>query len=293
MEPVSNVVVTVSNTDLVEFNSSVRLSCSSSGSSRSFLWLNSSSEVTASDRVQLTDGNSTLTIVSVTRYDQGPFRCHVSNPVSSVTSGPILLSIYGRISSASVTSTSTQPIEGTSFNLTCEAAGSVVNRKWKKGDSYVLPDHIKFYDNNRVLSFQPLKKTDNGEYSCEISNPVSSDTAKYIMTVIYGPENVQTAGPSEIRLNQTLTLICSAESTPAASYTWNLNGTEIRNSAVFIKVITKLSDSGQYTCEARNIITGKTSSAVHGLTVTALPDKPSSCSAGCIAGIVIACLVIL
>lgn len=88
-----------------------------------------------------------------------------------------------RISGASVTSTSTQPIEGTSVNLTCEAAGSVVNRKWKKGDSYVLPDHIKFYDNNRVLSFQPLKKTDNGEYSCEISNPVSNDTAKYIMTV--------------------------------------------------------------------------------------------------------------
>lgn len=92
----------------------------------------------------------------------------------------------------------------------------------------------------------------------------------YIFTVCFsdGPENVQITGPSEIHLNQTLTLICSAESTPAASYTWTLNGTEIRNSAVFIKVITKLSDSGKYTCKARNIITEKTSSAVHGLTVT-------------------------
>lgn len=82
-----------------------------------------------------------------------------------------------------------------------------------------------------------------------------------------GPENVQITGPSEIEEKQTLTLTCTAESTPSASYIWTLNWTEIHNSSVFTKDITDSSDSGNYTCKAMNNITERTSSVVHGLTV--------------------------
>ncbi|XP_039475540.1 carcinoembryonic antigen-related cell adhesion molecule 1-like isoform X2 [Oreochromis aureus] len=95
-ESVSNILITSSKTDLVEFNSSVTLVCSASGSPTSFLWFNGSSEVTANDRVHFTDGGSNLTIINVTRFDQGPFRCLVSNLLSNGTSDPVKLSIsYG------------------------------------------------------------------------------------------------------------------------------------------------------------------------------------------------------
>ncbi|XP_042073332.1 carcinoembryonic antigen-related cell adhesion molecule 6-like [Haplochromis burtoni] len=378
---VSNVLVTSSSTDLVEFSASVSLSCSASGSSLSFLWLNGSSEVTASDRVQLTDGGSSLTIINVTRFDQGPFRCRVSNPVSTVTSDPVNLSIsYGpeninlmlsppqgyfaegsdisltcsvgsrppaqfkwflngdqlsdteelrlmnvnmsnsgnyscqafnnktlrsqtsessaitvleEISGSSVKPSINLPVEGTSVSLTCEASGSVFTRNWMKDGSELTPtDNMILSDNNRVLTFDTVKRKDNGEYFCQISNPISSDEAKYNMTVNYGPENVQIKGPNKINIKGTLKLTCSAESTPTARFTWFLNGTEkLTNSAEYIKEEVELSDSGNYTCQAWNNITKKTSSsAVHGLTVT---EKSSGLSAGAIAGIVIACLVLV
>ncbi|XP_039475466.1 carcinoembryonic antigen-related cell adhesion molecule 5-like [Oreochromis aureus] len=380
-EKVSSVSVTSSSTDLVEFSGSVSLSCSASGSSLSFLWLNGSSEVTASDRVQLTDGGSSLTIITVTRSDQGPFRCRVSNPVSTGTSDPVNLSIsYGpeninlilspsqgcfavgsdisltcsvgsrppaqfnwflngdqlldtgselrlmnvqmsqsgnyscqafnsktlrsqtsqpstitvleKISAASVKPSTNLPVEGTSVNLTCEASGSVFTRNWMKDGSDLTPtDNMILSDNNRVLTFDTVNRKDNGEYFCQISNPVSSDGAKYIMIVNYGPENVQIKGPNEINIKDTLKLTCSAESTPSARFTWFLNGTEIlNNSAEYIKEEVEFSDSANYTCQAWNNITERTSSSVvHELTVT---DQPSGCAAGCIAGILITCCVI-
>ncbi|XP_005455594.2 carcinoembryonic antigen-related cell adhesion molecule 5-like isoform X1 [Oreochromis niloticus] len=381
-EKVSSVLVTSSSTDLVEFSGSVSLSCSASGSSLSFLWFNGSSEVTASDRVQLTDGGSSLTIINVTRSDQGPFKCRVSNPVSTSTSDPVNLSIsYGpenihlilspsqeyfavgsdisltcsvesrplaqfkwflngdqlpdsgselrlmnvqmsqsgnyscqafnsktlrsqtshpsaitvleKISGTSVKPSPNLPVEGTSVNLTCEAVGPVFTRKWMKNNSDLTPtDNMILSDNNRVLTFNSVNRKDNGEYFCQTSNSFSSDGAKYIMIVNYGPEKVQLNGPNKTNIKDTLKLTCSAESTPSARFRWLRNGIEIlSNSAEYVREEVELSDSGNYSCQAWNNITERTSSSVvHELTVT---EPSSGLSAGAIAGIVIACFVLV
>lgn len=90
--PISNVTMLAKATNLVEFNDTAVLMCSAVGSFPSYVWMNGSSVVTGG-QVQLSNGYSTLTIVSVTRYDLGPFRCNVSNGVSSTGSQPVSLSI--------------------------------------------------------------------------------------------------------------------------------------------------------------------------------------------------------
>uniref|UniRef100_A0AAQ4RHQ2 Ig-like domain-containing protein n=1 Tax=Gasterosteus aculeatus aculeatus TaxID=481459 RepID=A0AAQ4RHQ2_GASAC len=351
-------------------DTSVRLSCSSYGSSLSFFWLNGSSQLTAGDRVQLSDGGANVTI-NVTRYDQGTFRCCVFNLVSEATSDPISLSIsFGpeninltispslehydegseirltcssesrpaaqfmwflngtmltatepelslvnfqenqsgnyccqalndktlrsiqsqpaavSVLSASVTSETNLSIEGNSFKLSCDAGGSMISREWKKDGVKLTPDdHLSLQENNRVLTLNSLSRKDTGVYLCNVTNPVSQEEAEYKMVVYYGPENVQIKGPSDIDLKTTLTLTCSAESVPA-SYTWMLNSTEIHNSAVYTKDNTEPSDGGNYICEVKNVVTGRTSSALHGLSVTGAPGL----SVGAISGIVILCL---
>ncbi|KAF3839300.1 hypothetical protein F7725_018017 [Dissostichus mawsoni] len=262
--PVSNVTVTSSSTGLVEFNSSVSLSCSSSGSSLSFLWLNSSSEVTGSDRVQITDGGSTLTINNVTRYDQGPFRCCVSNPFSNGTSAPLNLTIYCELLTCmlngpentilTVYPTKEHHQEGSDISLSCSAESRPPAQFTWFLDGDLLSDGPE-------LRLMNVQQNQRGNYSCQAFN---DKTLRYETS----QPSVVSVGPSQIHVGGTFKLTCSAASVAPANYTWMLKGTVIHNSAVFYKNYTELSDSGNYYCEARNDITERKSSAVHELTVT-------------------------
>ncbi|XP_060906285.1 carcinoembryonic antigen-related cell adhesion molecule 2-like isoform X2 [Labrus mixtus] len=170
-EPVSNIMVTDRGTDLVEF-SSIYLSCSSSGSSLFFRWWNDTSEVITSDRVQLTDGGSTLTITNVIRCDQGPYRCLVGNPVSNGSSGLINLSISFGPESTSLKLFPSQEYfaEGSDIIMSCSADSRPAALFYWFFDGGKLPDTGPEFTlmNNHV--------DQSGNYSCQAFN---SKTEKY------------------------------------------------------------------------------------------------------------------
>ncbi|XP_034077477.1 carcinoembryonic antigen-related cell adhesion molecule 5-like isoform X3 [Gymnodraco acuticeps] len=293
--PVTNVVVTSEPTELVEF-SSVSLSCSSSGSSLSFLWLNSSSEVTGSDRVQITDGGFTLTIVNVTRYDQGPFRCRVSNPVSEGTSDPVNLTIYSPVSNVTVTSSSTELVEfNSSVSLSCSSSGSPLSFLWLNSSSEVTgSDRVQITDGGSTLTIVNVMRYDQGPFRCRVSNPVSEGTSDPVtLTIYYGPENtILTISPPKEHHQEgsDISLSCSADSKPSAAFKWFLNGDLLSDGPELSLMNVQMNQSGSYSCQAFNEKTLRyetsTPSSISVLT-------PPGCSGGCIAGIVIAVLVVI
>ncbi|CAK6977087.1 carcinoembryonic antigen-related cell adhesion molecule 5-like [Scomber scombrus] len=185
---VSNVKVTANSTDLVEFNSSVSLSCSSSGSSPSFLWMNGSSEVTASERVQLTDGGRTLTIINVIRYDQGPYSCRVSNAVSGpVPSNEVKLNIsFGPENIILKLSPSEDHyVEGSTIRLSCSA----VSRPSAQFQWFLNGDQLS--DTGPELTLMNIQMSQSGNYRCQAFN---SKTLRYqtsqpsAITVLASPD---------------------------------------------------------------------------------------------------------
>ncbi|XP_033182274.1 carcinoembryonic antigen-related cell adhesion molecule 5-like [Anabas testudineus] len=270
--PVSNVTVTVSNTDLVEFNSSVSLSCSSSGSSLSFLWLNGSSEVTASDRVQFTDGNSTLTVINVTRYDQGPFRCRVSNPVSDGTSDPVNLSIsYGPDNITLTLSPSQQHYEvGSNISLICSAVSTPAAL------FYWFLNGDLLSDTGPELRLINIQMSQSGNYSCQAFNnktlrhETSQPSAVTVLVPVSSIE-VNTSTTEVLEFNSSVSLSCSSSGS-SLSFLWMNGSSEVTasdtvqltdgNSTLTIINVTRY-DQGPFRCRVFNPVSNGTSKPVN------------------------------
>ncbi|XP_035286578.1 carcinoembryonic antigen-related cell adhesion molecule 5 [Anguilla anguilla] len=383
-ESVSNVVATANVTNPVEFNDTVSLTCTATGSKLTYSWLSGGAALVATDHMQLSKDGSVLTILSILRADKGPFACTASNPLTTKTSSPLTFNIsYGpeeismtaspqqpvhstksnitltcsaksspaaqydwlfngenlkkpgpvltltdiqktqggnytclasnpntkrylastvaqislmeKISGAAVTGPTANLIAGnSSANISCQAAkGTIVTTKWLKDGKPLSPsDRVTIFADKSSVGISRVEKTDSGEYQCELSNPVSTNSASYKMIVNYGPEAVAIKGVAAVEVNEKLSLTCAASSDPPATYTWTVNGTvkDVKK-AVYELEKAAYVDSGKYECVASNNVTGKTASAVHTLSVKEKIEE--GLSGGAIAGIVIAVLVAL
>ncbi|KAG9329919.1 hypothetical protein JZ751_028603 [Albula glossodonta] len=255
------------STTLNVYGSSITLSCSAQSSPPAqFQW--------ALNGKMLDREGQELKLENVQRNQSGSYICWAHNSITLryTASKPSVITVLEKISGAEITGPSEPLIAGkSSANLSCQAAaGTSISREWLKGDQPLSPSHrITFSEDKSSVSISPVESTDNGEYQCRLSNPVSTDTVSYNLTVNYGPEDVLIKGATEVEEGKMVELICFAKSEPPANFSWTTNGTDTSvTTAKYIIYNATYDDSGNYTCVAENAVTGLSrSSAVHVLTV--------------------------
>ncbi|XP_035279704.1 hemicentin-2-like [Anguilla anguilla] len=280
LEPVSNVIVRANATDLVELNDTVSLTCSASGSSLFYRWLNGSSDITASELVHLSDGNSTLTISRVLRSDSGPLYCNVSNSISNGTSQAVFLNISYGPDNVEISGNPHETVyrAGSDIILSCLAQSKPA------ADYHWAFEGTLLQNRGPELRLSNVHQDQSGTYSCWAHNSVtlrySSRTT--LITVVAPITSVLVNSNGGLPIDEKpFTLVCKVNGT-ADLIQWLRNGSRLLadnrtaltadNSSVTFTPVQR-SDDGSYQCVAHNAVSNGTSPGFQ-LLVNYGPEQP-------------------
>ncbi|XP_072464044.1 cell adhesion molecule CEACAM6-like isoform X1 [Notamacropus eugenii] len=269
---------TISSTNMapVENKDTVSLTCESNSQDvTDLVWfINQSSPV--GDRISLSSDNRTLTIISVTREDQGPYECEIWNPVSRSRSQPFTLNItYGPDTPVVVPINPNYPV-GATLVLSCSA------------DSNPPAQYTWLFNgvertSTPQLSIPDVSLNDTGTYICNASNSVSglssSKDINVTISEIVSKPNL-TASSTNVLENTTLVITCITEH-QGINILWVFNNESLslnerkylseNNQMLTIRNVRR-EDAGSYQCEVWNPISNNRSDPLT-LTVNYGPDS--------------------
>uniref|UniRef100_A0AAQ4PGJ6 Ig-like domain-containing protein n=1 Tax=Gasterosteus aculeatus aculeatus TaxID=481459 RepID=A0AAQ4PGJ6_GASAC len=197
-----------------------------------------------------------LVFSSIQSSDSGNYSCTAENQLGRKTSDFISIDVkYGPQRPSVSVSPSAEMLEGDSVTLTCSAdANPAANYTWYKEDGTSDP---RLLSEEPQLVFSSIQSSDSGNYSCTAENQLGRKTSDFIsIDVKYGPQrpSVSVSPSAEMLEGDSLTLTCSTDANPAASYTWYKEHEDSPRASGQIFTITDFTaeHSGNYYCEAQN-----------------------------------------
>ncbi|XP_051240404.1 B-cell receptor CD22-like [Dicentrarchus labrax] len=193
-------------------------------------------EETSSQRVSVNDhGNYSCAVKGYEDYS--------SPPVYILNLPTVLVSPSGEI------------VEGSPVALTCSSdANPAPTYMWYKENGN--PD-LHLPSEEPLLFFRSIESSDSGEYYCMIQNKLGGIKSESILIdVKYAPRlpSVSVSPSAEIMEGSSVTLTCSSDANPAATYTWYKEDEDSPKASGQIFTITDFrpEHSGNYYCEAQN-----------------------------------------
>ncbi|KAL6454963.1 hypothetical protein MHYP_G00366000 [Metynnis hypsauchen] len=148
-------------------------------------------------------------------------------------------------------------------DLTCKTTCSLTDPTfiWNKDGHPLTTKTIK----NNQLHLQTISSEDAGSYSCAVRGDQHLRSTAHSLRVRYPPKSVSVSiSPSgEIVEGSSVTLTCSSDGNPAMkNYTWFKGSTPVGEGKTYSIPNIRSEDSGEYTCQSRNDLGERRSTAV-------------------------------
>ncbi|XP_063331706.1 sialoadhesin-like [Pelmatolapia mariae] len=212
--------------------------------------------------------------VSISSEDSGNYFCKCRNLYGQANSMSLSIDVKCKWSKAShcvnaprlptvSVSPSAEIVEGISVNLTCSSdANPTANYTWYK-DNKVLPAGTQ-----DVYRFVSISSEDSGNYFCKCRNLYGqANSMSLSIDVKYGPRlrTVSVSPSGEIVEGSFVNLTCSSDANPAANYTWSKDDKVLSGGQQDVYHFSSISseDSGNYSCNSKNIYGQATSMTLH------------------------------
>uniref|UniRef100_A0A2K6KIF7 Ig-like domain-containing protein n=1 Tax=Rhinopithecus bieti TaxID=61621 RepID=A0A2K6KIF7_RHIBE len=181
--------ITINNSNPVEDKDAVTLTCEPETQDTTYLWWVNNQSLPVSSRLQLSNGNRTLTLLSVIRNDTGPYECETQNPVSlplpsdDITCGFIFFAPDGP-DTPTISPSDTYYRPGANLNLSCSAASNPPAQ-------YSWLINGTFQQNAQELFIPSITVNNSGSYTCHANNSVTGRNRTTVKTIIvFGKQNI-------------------------------------------------------------------------------------------------------
>ncbi|XP_053308116.1 V-set and immunoglobulin domain-containing protein 10-like 2 [Spea bombifrons] len=181
------------------------------------------------------------------------------------------------------------PVEGSPVLLACSVKDGTgpISYTWHRHiiqeGTFPVPEGL-----GSVLTLTSVNRTHTGWYTCTVRNSVNEETSgRQYLDVIYGPdEPVIEIKPYAISENgfaaneqEEVTLNCTASSNPPCHYIWFYNNSQIYSGQMYVIPRISRSQTGLYTCLAKNFHLNTRTQLTISLSVYYLPEGSPVCTA--------------